>query len=245
MKNKKNLYISIGNTTTTFAYFKKSIDEINTIKISTNEILKIFNFKEILHKFNITINKVFVSSVKKSFNRYIISFFKNNEVVFIKWNNQKNINLNLLDNPKELGSDIIASAIFANTLGENVTIISLGTATVIAKIYKGQLMGCAISPGLETSYNSLFNKTSIKKISFKEMVNNDFHNIGLNTKDAIGIGVINGHKLMIQSIVNSFPNQENSKCVYYGGNSHYINFENWDKYEDMDILGLYIYSMNE
>ncbi|MDK2819684.1 MAG: type III pantothenate kinase [Mycoplasmataceae bacterium] len=245
MKKKNNLYISIGNTTTTFAYFENSINKINTIKFNTTKFFKTLNFVEILNKFDISIDRIFVSSVKKSLNKFIISYFENNKIIFLKWNNQKNISLDLLDNPKEVGNDIIASAIFANTLGDNMTIISLGTATVIANIYKGKLTGCTISPGLETSYDSLFKKISINKISLKEIANYNLKKIGLNTKESIAIGVIQGHKLMVQEIANSFDNQQNTNYVYYGGNSHYIKFENWNKYNDMDLLGLYIYSKSK
>lgn len=239
MKKHDNFYISIGNTRTTFAIFDGSIDKMKMIKKNTIEIFEKMDFKEILDVFNIIPQKIFVCSVVDYASEKIKEFFDKNEIIFLNYSNQKNIDLSLLDNPFEIGNDIIASAIYAQSLAKNITIISLGTATVISNIRGQAIVGCIIAPGLEISYNALIEKTTIPKLK----LNYTSKIIGKNTSDALNIGVVSGHKLMIQELTKSFHTPD-TLYIYFGGNAHYIKFSNWKYVSDIDLLGLYLFSIN-
>ena len=237
-KTKTNFFISIGNTRTSFAYFPEHIDSIKIIKTKTKNFFNNISFEDIFNQFGINPNKIFVCSVVEEVNHKLVTFFPHNEIVFLKHDNQKIINLNLLDNPQEIGNDIIASAIYAKSLGQNVTVVSLGTASVISNIVEGSLLGCIIMPGLEISYNALIQNTAINKVELTPLTSI----IGTSTQKSLSIGIINGHKAMIKELTKPFHTPQ-TKYVYFGGNTSYIELNNWKKIEDIDLLGLYLFSV--
>ncbi len=234
-----NLYISIGNTRTTFGYFPNNIKSIKIIKKNTQEFFNKINFDQILSEFNISIKQIFVCSVVKEANVKLQEFLVGKEIIFLKHNNQKMIKLDQLDNPQELGNDIIASAIYASHLSDNTTILSLGTASVLSSVVNGSLAGCIIIPGLELSYNALIESTDMQKIKLNYTPNN----IGKNTQDALSIGIITSHQIILEELAKKFHHQK-TLYVYFGGNASYIKLNNWKKIEDMDLLGLYLFSIN-
>jgi type III pantothenate kinase len=217
--NKNNLYVSVGNTRTSFAYFPENINSMKVIKKNTKLFLEDVNLDEILNEFNINPSKVFVCSVVQEVSDKLDILFKDKELIFLEYNNQNIISLDSLDNPKEIGNDIIASSIYANSLGTNIIVISLGTASVISSIDNGSLVGCIIMPGLDISYNALVDNTAIKKSKLIEINKT----LGTNTQESLSIGIINGHKIMIESLATNLHTPK-TKYIYFGGNSSYITF---------------------
>lgn len=239
MISKSNLYISVGNTRISFCIFGDSIKEFKIIKKNTKEILNNFNLAPILSELKISVSVIFICSVVPLINKKIKNYFIDKEIIFLTAVNQNEINFNNIDNPEEVGSDIVASAIYAKQLGDNVTVASLGTATVIYNINKGSFSGCFISPGLDISYKALIENTNIE---YEDIYSTYSDNKNItNTKDSLNIGVITGHELMIQELSKKFDSK-NSIYVYFGGNSNFIKLGGWTKIEDIDLLGLYIYS---
>ncbi len=145
----------------------------------------------------------------------------------------------MLDNVDEIGNDIIASAIYANSLNKNTIIASLGTATVISSVIDGSLNGCIIFPGLETAYNALIENTMIEKNELSPINKK----IGTNTQDALSIGIIKGHQVMIKELSKPFS-APNTLHIYFGGNTSYIELKGWKQIEDMDLWGLYLFSLS-
>ena len=239
MNKNLDLFISIGNTRTSFAVFEKSIDNIKIIKKNTKLFFNTMDFEKIFDFLNVNVQKIFVCSVVEYANKKLLLFFKDKEVIFLTSSNQNLIKLNLLDNPNEVGNDILASAIYANILSKNIIIASLGTATVISNVVNGSLIGCIIFPGLGISYKSLITNTMIKKIELN-WTNKD---IGTNTKDALSIGVIKGHQIIIKELSKPFHTID-TLYIYFGGNAPYIKLKGWKKIEDIDILGLYLFSLS-
>ncbi len=235
MKNDFDLYISVGNSQISFAIFGKTIDDIHV----TKKNLKNIDLIKSINELNINVLKIFVCSVVPLITQQIKILLKNKEVTFLTSLNQKNIDLSNLNNTYEIGNDIIASSIFANKLGTNVTVVSLGTATVISNISNGKIIGCTISAGIKTSYDALINATSLKGTKTKLIKTT--RNIGKNTNEAISIGTINGHELMIEGISKGF-HTNNTIYTYYGGNSCYIHLKGWTKIDNMELLGLYLFS---
>ncbi|MGL5617494.1 MAG: type III pantothenate kinase [Metamycoplasmataceae bacterium] len=239
MKKKSNLYISIGNTRTTFAIFDKSINNVKKVKEYTKDIL--INIINILDELNIEPQKLFVCSVVEKYNNKIVKLFKNSEVVFLNYLSQNIVNLDLLDNQHEIGNDMIASAIYAQSIGENIIIVSLGTATTISAVSKKSIIGCIILPGLKILYDALIKKTMIPDTELQSTKKK----IGKNTKDALSIGIIEGHKIAIIELSNRIGMSSDTIYLYSGGNANYIKLNGWKYIEDIDILGLYLFSIDE
>ena len=69
----------------------------------------------------------------------------------------------LTDNPREVGADRIANAVAARDLfpGEPVIVVDFGTAiTVDAISARGEYLGGAIAPGIDTAASALFQSTA-------------------------------------------------------------------------------------
>lgn len=67
------------------------------------------------------------------------------------------------DNPREVGADRIANAVGAREMfpGEASVVVDFGTAiTVDAISSRGEFLGCAIAPGIETAATALFQSTA-------------------------------------------------------------------------------------
>ena len=107
----------------------------------------------------------------------------------------------LLDDPAQLGSDLLVTAVAA--MSENklpVIIVDLGTATTLSLINeKRQFMGGMIFPGIRTALNSLVSSTSLlQQIS----LNSPKKVIGTNTIDCMKSGIIYGNAAMIDGLVD-------------------------------------------
>lgn len=116
-----------------------------------------------------------------------------------------------VDNPKSVGADLVALSSFASTLGENVIIVNMGTATTFINVKSKELQGVIISAGLQTQLDSLSEKScGLTDI----LVSPTKKPIGKNTQEAISIGILHGHIEMIKGMVNRI---DPSAKVYISG----------------------------
>lgn len=105
----------------------------------------------------------------------------------------------LTDNPKEVGADRIVNAIGAYDLyGGPTIVIDFGTATVIDAVSeKGELLGCAILPGVEISMDALFARADrlyrVELIEPRSV-------IGKNTIESLQSGAIYGFSSQVDGI---------------------------------------------
>ena len=96
-----------------------------------------------------------------------------------------------IDNPAQLGSDFVASAVAAKEKYPTpLIVIDMGTATTLSIIAKnGDFLGCSILPGLHISTDALVEKSSLlTRISYEAPPSV----IGTNTNDSMQSGVIYG-----------------------------------------------------
>jgi len=124
----------------------------------------------------------------------------------------------VIDNPNEIGTDLVANAVAAHRLyAENVIVVDFGTALTFTVINKeGQLVGVNIAPGVKTAINALVGNTAqLPKVDLVMPLNP----IGKNTIEAIQNGELIGYvglvKYMIK-VINSHL-QEEHKVVVTGG----------------------------
>lgn len=145
-------------------------------------------------------------------------------------------NLNIkLDNPNDIGADLIATAIGARDIfpHDDIIVIDCGTATKLTVVTKeSQFLGGVIAPGLEISARALTEHTSLLPsiaLKFPQVL------IGTNTIDAIALGQMYGHVGVIKELIEQLKKanpKRNFKLVGTGG---YMNILK-DKLEMIDYV---------
>lgn len=106
----------------------------------------------------------------------------------------------LTDNPREVGADRIANAVALVDLhGGPGIAIDFGTATTYDAISaKGELLGCAIAPGIDISLDALYQRAdALRRVELIEPRSV----IGRNTVESIQSGAIYGFAGQIDGIV--------------------------------------------
>ena len=129
----------------------------------------------------------------------------------------------VIDNPGQLGSDLLVDAVAA--MAENplpVIVVDLGTATTFCLVNeKKQYVGGLVMPGIRTGLDSLVTRTSLLphiQLKKPEKV------IGTNTMDAMRNGVIHGNAAMIDGVISRIEEEMGTTCsvVATGGLAKYI-----------------------
>ena len=106
----------------------------------------------------------------------------------------------LMDNPGQVGSDLIVNAVAGlKYYGEPIIIIDMGTATTISVVdEKKNYIGGMILPGVKVSLESLVNRTSqLPRISLEAPKKI----IGKNTIDCMKSGIIMGQAASMDGMI--------------------------------------------
>jgi type III pantothenate kinase len=107
----------------------------------------------------------------------------------------------LYDDPSQVGADRLADAVAAYQIyGGPVIVVDLGTATTFDVVSeKGEYLGGAIAPGMESSMNSLLQRAAqLSKIDFKKPKDV----IGKSTEESLRSGFFYGTIGQIDEMVN-------------------------------------------
>jgi type III pantothenate kinase len=129
-----------------------------------------------------------------------------------------------IDNPDQLGIDLIADAVAVSQQYNGLTIVvDVGTSTKILAVHKHTFLGVSIAPGIYTSYKALIGSASLLEdilLSAPTLV------YGKNTETSILSGVILGHVSMIGALIEKgrleLPSDESITYVMTGGYAHLI-----------------------
>ncbi|MEA2434319.1 MAG: type pantothenate kinase [Actinomycetota bacterium] len=126
----------------------------------------------------------------------------------------------LTDNPREVGADRIANAVAAHDLfpDEAVVIVDFGTAiTVDAVSAKGEYLGGAIAPGIETAATALFSTTAL--IRRVELVEPPGSAIGKSTVTSVQSGIIYGTAGLVDALIEKIVDElgEDARVIATGG----------------------------
>lgn len=118
----------------------------------------------------------------------------------------------LMDNPGQVGSDLIVNAVAA--LAEHpvpLIIIDLGTATTISVVdSKKNYIGGMILPGIRVSLDSLVNRASqLHRISLEAPK----RLIGKNTAECMKSGVIHGNAACIDGMIDRIEKELKTKAT--------------------------------
>ncbi|MGH2734292.1 MAG: type III pantothenate kinase [Actinomycetota bacterium] len=112
-----------------------------------------------------------------------------------------------IDNPREAGADRIANAVAAHHLfpDESAVVVDFGTAiTVDAVSARGEYLGGAIAPGIETAASGLFSLTA--QIRRVELIAPQ-HAIGKSTVQAVQSGIVFGTAALVDGLIERVSNE--------------------------------------
>lgn len=127
-----------------------------------------------------------------------------------------------LNNPKEIGADLIASAVGAKIkYKQPCIIIDMGTATTITIVDNNSFYGGAVMPGVETSLYGLVTKTALLPHIDIKAPNRI---IERETVSCMQSGIVYGTATMIDGMIKLFEEEHGKKCfvVATGGLAKYI-----------------------
>lgn len=128
-----------------------------------------------------------------------------------------------VDNPMEVGSDLIADiAGLKEKYGYPAIVADLGTATKILLLDKdGFFSAASIAPGLTISANSLTKRGELLPNVSLEAPKKV---LGKNTTQAMNSGIVYGHLELVEGLVRRFEKELGYECkkVLTGGNALYI-----------------------
>jgi len=106
-----------------------------------------------------------------------------------------------IDNPSELGADIVANTAGAlDEVGKATVVIDFGTATTVSAVDKTKsFAGCYIMPGIQMSLNSLNNTGLLPSVIADEK----FPVMAKNSADSMKSGVIFGQVMAVEGFVET------------------------------------------
>jgi type III pantothenate kinase len=116
-----------------------------------------------------------------------------------------------VNNPREIGSDLVANAVAAfEKSGGNCIVVDFGTALTFTTISKqGKILGVAIAPGLKTALNTLSEGTA-KLPEVPLQVPKSV--LGQNTIHAMQAGTLIGFSGLVQTLISRIKQEVNSDC---------------------------------
>lgn len=118
----------------------------------------------------------------------------------------------LIDNPKQMGSDLVVDAVAGiNEYPVPLVIVDMGTATTYSVIDKNRnYIGGLIATGIAVSADALISRTSqLPRISFDEPKKI----IGTNTVDCLKSGILYSNAASMEGIINRIEEELGEECT--------------------------------
>jgi type III pantothenate kinase len=223
------LAIDVGNTNTVIGIFKekKIFREwrVSTRKQGTKDefaviVKSLFSESSISEK---QILKVVVSSVVPETDHVINGFCKSYLInADIHWINSQSVSRLmpvLYTNPMEVGADRIINGIAAyRKYKTSLIVIDFGTATTFDVISsRGEYLGGAISPGIRTAAEALYNVAS--KLPRVELYDPPPNAVGKDTVSSMKSGILYGYAALVDGMVERIKKEtgDNPRVIATGG----------------------------
>lgn len=226
------LCLDVGNTNIVLGIFE---DEklIHSFRFASNPMetpdeygIKII---EMLRFFNVEyqkINGIIIASVvpgldggfEKTFEKYF-----GIKPIFVSPGTKSGIKIKI-DNPKQLGADILVGCVAAyQKYGSPCIVIDMGTAITFAGLTaEKEILGVTILPGIKTSYSNLISKTAKLESARMEV---PLKVLGRDTVASIQSGMIFGTASMIDGMISRIKKEmgvEKIITVLTGGESRLV-----------------------
>lgn len=224
------LAIDIGNSNIAFGIYDQqwlNHWRLNTVANKTSDEYEVL-FRSLLANGQSDISQVsqvvvssVVPSLRATFQRMIQRMFGKSPV-FISAGLDTGIKVSI-DNPHEIGPDLLANAAAGYSMFRNSCIIvDFGTALSITIVGSdGSLLGGSIAPGLESAMKALSSNTA--QLPFVELAAPGSA-IGKNTTHAIQSGIIFGYTGLVEHLIKCIKSELGGdvKVVATGGLSDVI-----------------------
>lgn len=229
------LLFDIGNTTITIGLYRNDICKhswkINTYTQRTADEYTVI-VEAYLQKKGYTfsdIEDVLISSVVPQLEQTLKWFCENNDLgqPFIVSPSVKSTIHNKLENPNEIGSDLLTAACAAYKKYPSTTslVVDFGTATTIMVVTEnGDFLGGAIAPGIESSLQSLINNTAL--LTMPDAGESSIHAIGNSTVSALQSGISFGYIGLVDNLIENILielDTDNYKILSTGGQAQFIS----------------------
>ena len=224
-----NICIDVGNSTIGIGVFKNNqlVERmvINTDpRFTEDEFYQLFK-KPFAYQEKGGVSNIIFSSVVPQINVSLLGALKKlTDVEPLLINPDTKTDLPIaVDNPLEIGNDLIADLVGAKEkYGYPCLIADLGTASKILLLDKnGTFVSCLIMPGLTLSAESLSNKAAllpeVSLIAPKSI-------LAKNTLTAMNAGIVYGHADMILGLIKRYENELGYPCkrILTGGGAVYV-----------------------
>ena len=226
-----NICIDVGNSTIGIGVFEnnKLIERmvVNTDpKFTEDEFYQLFKKPfALLNKEDQKIDHIIFSSVVPQVNLPLLNALKKLSDVkplLIGPGTKTGLAIKV-DNPLEIGNDLIADLVSAKEkYGYPCLIADLGTASKILLLDKtGTFVSCLIMPGLTLSAQSLSSKAAL--LPEVSLIAPDTI-LAKNTLTAMNAGIVYGHADMILGLVNRYEKELGYSCkhILTGGGAIYV-----------------------
>lgn len=218
------LCLDVGNTTISIAVCENQTI-VKRYKLDTDYLQPNKYYEEyfLSNIGQIILEGIIISSVVPSINTRLentLNKIYNTKIIFVHNELSHNINITI-ENPIELGSDLLISSIAASKkYPGNKIIVDLGTANKILVVKENDFLGGSISPGFKSSMKSLFKDAEkLQQVPIETPDNV----IGNSTLTCIQSGMIYGTSSMIEGMINKIKQQIGEcKVLLTGGNAPYI-----------------------
>jgi len=121
----------------------------------------------------------------------------------------------LIDNPAQLGSDLLVASVAAIAkYPKPIIIFDMGTATKIIVInQQGSLLGGAIFPGVRIALDALCDSAALLQ---QVSIDAPKKVIGKNTQDSMKSGIVFGNASMIDGMIERSEDELGMKCTIIG-----------------------------
>ena len=202
------LAVDIGNTNIVIGCMEEEkiffVERVST-DISKTELEYVVEFKTLLELYRIEMKEItgcIIASVVPPLNNVVKTamekLFKMSPLL-VGPGVKTGLNI-LMDNPGQVGSDLIVNAVAGlQYYGAPIIMIDMGTATTISVVDENKnYIGGMILPGVKVSLDSLVNRTSqLPRISLEAPKKV----IGKNTIDCMKSGIIMGQAACIDGMI--------------------------------------------
>ncbi len=202
------LAIDIGNTNIVIGCTKKEkvyfVERVST-NISKTELEYVVEFKTLFDLYHINVEEItgcIISSVVPPLNNIVSTAMEkllHTSPLIVGPGVKTGLNI-LMDNPGQVGSDLIVNAVAGlKYYGAPIIMIDMGTATTISVVDENKnYIGGMILPGVKVSLESLVNRTSqLPRISLEAPKKI----IGTNTIDCMKSGIIMGQAACMDGMI--------------------------------------------
>ena len=225
-----NICIDVGNSTIGFGAYENN-ELIERMVVNTDPHFTEDEFYQLFKKpFNALkqgkkIDNIIYSSVVPQVNLALLNALRkliDIEPILIGPGTKTGLAIKV-DNPLEIGNDLIADLVGAKEkYGYPCLIADLGTASKILLLDKtGTFVSCLIMPGLTLSAQSLSNKAALlPEVSL--IAPNTI--MAKNTLTAMNAGIVYGHADMILGLIKRYEKELGYPCMHIltGGGAVYV-----------------------